>query len=125
LWAAAGAEQQQRVIENPFVSVLEHVLYEKDDMVNGVWVQGKPMKGKIAVEDVWAILGVRPGQRSQQQFDLFGDAMKQLGWERVRLRTSGGERAYHYTRGPQPHRRISVVIVDGQAVASYEDELKV
>jgi Virulence-associated protein E len=124
LWAAAAAEQQERVIENPFVSVLEHVLRERGDMVNGVWVEGKPMEGKIAAEDVWTILGVKPAQRSQQQFELLGDAMKQLGWERTRLRTGGGDRAYHYVRGPQPHKRINVIVVEGRADASYDDERK-
>jgi virulence-associated protein E len=117
LWPAATAELAERVIENPFVSALEHALREKDD-------RGGTMRGKIAAEDVWILLQVRPAQRSQQQFELLGDAMKQLGWERTRLRTGGGDRAYHYVHGPEPHRRINVVIVDGQANAYYEDELK-
>ena len=115
LWATAAREQQERVIENPFVSVLDTVLREKSDMVNGELVEGKPMQGKIAVEDLWTIVGVRPAQRSQDKFELMGDAMKQLGWDRVRLRVGDGQRAYHYVRGPQPHQRISVVLV------GYED----
>ena len=96
-------------------------------MIDGVWTDGQPMEGKIEVEDIWTILGVRPASRSQQQFELFGDAMKQLGWERVSLRVGGGLRAYHYVRGPHPLRRITVVLVgnkDGtppEPYASYDD----
>ena len=128
LWAVAAREQQERVIENPFVSVLDTVLREKSEMVNGELVEGQPMQGKIAAEDVWTIVGVRVALRSQDKFELLGDAMKQLSWDRVRLRVGDGQRAYHYVRGPQPHRRISVVLVgnkDGTPavpVASYDDE---
>ena len=128
LWAAAAREQQERVIENPFVSVLDTVLREKSDVVYGKLVEGKPMQGKIAAEDVWAIVGVRVAQRSQDRFELLGDAMKQLGWERTRLRVGDNQRAYHYVRGPQPHRRISVMLVgngDGTPavpVAGYDNE---
>ena len=128
LWAAAAREQQERVVENPFVSVLDSVLREKSDVVNGELVEGKPMQGKIAAEDVWAIVGVRVAQRSQDRFELLGDAMKQLGWVRTRLRVGDNQRAYHYVRGPQPHRRISVVLVgngDGTPavpVAGYDNE---
>ncbi len=108
LWAAAAAEQQERMIENPFKSVLDQVLREKDEMVEGTWVEGKPMEGKIMSEDVWTILEVRPAQRSQDKLELLGDAMKQLGWERIRLRVGERQRAYFYLRGSEPHKRINV-----------------
>ena len=111
LWLMAAAEQRERVVENPFISVLDSVLREKDGMKDGEWVDGKPMEGKVAAEDVWAIVGVRPGHRSQQHFERLGDAMKQLGWERVNLRAGSGMRAYFYTRGPKPYNRITVVLV--------------
>ena len=111
LWLMAAAEQRERVVENPFISVLDSVLREKDGMKDGEWVDGKPMEGKVAAEDVWAIVGVRPGHRSQQHFEWLGDAMKQLGWERVNLRAGSGMRAYFYTRGPKPYNRITVVLV--------------
>jgi hypothetical protein len=129
LWLAAAHEQQQRVIENPFVSVIDGVLRENEEMVDGEWTEGKPMQGKIQSEDVWSILGIKPGQRTQDKIELFGDAMKQLGWERAgQLRIGGGKRRYHYTRGPSPHRRITVTLVsriDGTPpvpIASYEPD---
>jgi len=124
LWPAAAAEQRERIVENPFVSILDSVLREKDDMKDGEWSEGKPMEGKVVAEDVWAIVGVRPGQRSQQHCEGLGDAMKQLGWERVNLRAGGGTRAYFYTRGPKPHRRIAVTLVstkDGTPPAPFAD----
>jgi len=130
LWPAAAAEQQARMVENPFVTVLDRVLREKnDDFVDGVWVEGKPMEGKIEAEHVWTILGVKPAQRSQTQFELLGDAMKQLGWERDRLRVGGGKRSYFYTRGQKPHELIEVYLIslnDGPAepVASYRANRK-
>ena len=66
------------------------------------------MEGKITSEDVWMLLGVRPAQRSQQNMELLGDAMKQLGWERKRLRVGHSERAYMYVKGPEPYPLIRV-----------------
>jgi hypothetical protein len=115
------------MVENPFVSVLDRVLRERGEVVDGEWIDGTPMEGKIAMEDIWTILGIRTVQRSQEQFELLGDAMKQLGWERDRLRVGAGKRSYCYERGPKPHRRIVVTLIsakDGtpaEPVAAYEE----
>src|SRR5215475_4150500 len=136
LWPAAAAEQQQRVVENPFVSVLERVLRENNELADdelavgelvvGELVDGELMEGMIAAEDVWTIVGVRPAQRTQDNNEKLGDAMKQLGWERTRLRVGAGKRSYAYTRGPKPYRHIVVELMssrDGapaQPVAMYQ-----
>ena len=70
------------------------------------------MEGKIAAEDVWKCLEVKPAHRSQDKNDMMSDAMKQLGWERKKIRTGGGRRPYHYTRGPEPHQLIAVEVLD-------------
>jgi predicted P-loop ATPase len=125
LWVAAAAEQQQRVVENPFISVLERVLHEPDQLVDGESIEGKWMEGAIATEDLWTIVGVRPAQRTQDNNEKLGDAMKQLGWNRDRLRVGAGKRSYVYTRGPKPHRWIVVELMSmqegapAQPVASY------
>jgi hypothetical protein len=132
---AAAAEQQQRVIENPFVSVLEHVLHEKDEMqpeirdkqdriiTRAKWVEGAPMQGKITTEAVWLALGVRAAQRTQAHNENMGSAMRTLGFEKTRLRAYGSL-GYCYVRGPRPYRQI--VIAPGSdgfpASASYKDE---
>jgi Virulence-associated protein E len=130
LWSAAASEQQKREVENPFVSVLEDTLREKNDLVNGEWVDGKPMEGKITTEDLWKILQLQPKQRGQQHFDWLGKAMKQLGWERTRLRVGGGKLSYFYVRGEPPHRGIKVQLLGDQGggvppepKAYYEDSV--
>jgi hypothetical protein len=135
LWSAAAAEQQERVVDNPFLSVLDSVLREKDDMqpeirdkrgrliTKAKWVEGGPMQGKITTEHVWLALGVRAAQRTQAHNENMGAAMQALGFEKTRLRTDGSL-GYCYVRGPEPYRRI--VIAPGSdgfpASASYEDE---
>lgn len=108
LWSAAALEQQERLIENPFASVLYQVLRDKDELANDVWVEGKPLNGKLTAEDAWTIVGVRPERRTQQQFENLGGAMKQLGWTRTRLRVGSGGRSYIYVRGDKPYRWITV-----------------
>jgi hypothetical protein len=56
LWPDATREQQHRELENPFIAALDNVLREKSEKKDNVWVEGKPMNGKIAIEDVWRIL---------------------------------------------------------------------
>ena len=65
------------------------------------------MSGKIAAEDVWTLLGIRPGQRHQDHNEKLGAAMAELGWKRTRLRIEG-ELSYSYVRGEEPYRRITV-----------------
>jgi Virulence-associated protein E len=121
LYAAASVEQQERVIENPFISVLDRLLRHNSDDPNDY---GEPMDGMIAVEDAWTIVGVRPERRTQDNIEKLGDAMRQLGWERDRLRVGAGKRSYVYTRGPKPYRRISVNILSGGEVNVYYEEFR-
>jgi hypothetical protein len=129
LWAAAAEEQQARVVENPLKSVLDRVLRVADAaVVDGDDERGTPMQGKILTEDLWTILGLKASQRSQMQFELLGDAMKQLGWEKIHLRV-GGKPKYHYVRGKPPYKRIIVNMessgesgVPAVPVARYEGE---
>ena len=135
LWAAAAAEQEERMIDNPFLSVLDSMLREQEELepevvTNGKVVKnakygpGKLMEGKISAEDVWMALGIKPAQRSQQHNENLGVAMRALGFERVRMRAGGSTPGYGYARGPQPWRRIGVTPrADGApASAFYEDE---
>jgi hypothetical protein len=113
LWPAAAAEQQKRVIHNPFISILDEVLREPDepirdkvtDKITGTKI-GEPMTGIITMEGLWTIVGVRPAQRSQAHVENLSAAMKELGWTRTRRRIDG-KRLYSYQRGDDP-RHISV-----------------
>ena len=122
LWLAAAEQQQGREIENPFIATLDNVLRTKHEMEDGTWVYDQPMNGKLVVEDAWRILDLKPGQRSQKHQEQLGDAMKKLGWKRIRLRVGEGDRAYHYVRGLPPYKHINVVGSTGgrPADAFYE-----
>jgi hypothetical protein len=134
LWAAAAAEQEERVVDNPFLSVLDRALREveilepevRDDkdrtLQPGKRAPGQLMSGKIAAEDVWTLLGIRPAQRHQDHNEKLGAAMAKLGWKRTRLRIEG-ELLYSYVRGEEPYKRIVVYPEDkgSPAIASYEN----
>jgi predicted P-loop ATPase len=135
LWAAAAIEQAERVVENPFISVLDQTLRERVEIEpavtdkkgnvikNPVYGEGEHMQGKISSEDVWTILEVKPAQRTQDKNELLGDAMKQLGWMRERRRDGPGKRSYFYTRGNEPYRRIKVSAgSDGLPANAYYDD---
>ena len=94
LYSTAGAEQEARRVEDPFLQTLS-------DVLTGV-------EGKLRAEDAWAIVGVPSGQRTSAHNARLGDAMRELGWRRRRLRF-GGNPEYAYTRG-DPSIRLEVVI---------------
>jgi Virulence-associated protein E/Bifunctional DNA primase/polymerase, N-terminal len=123
LWTAAAAEQRHRVVENPFVSILESMLRDPESKA-GPEDDPPPMEGRIDAEDAWTAVGLPPGRRrTQDDFEKLGDAFKQLGWERTRLRVGGGERSYVYVKGNKPYRRIYVELVGipPKPYANYED----
>jgi predicted P-loop ATPase len=99
LWEAAGREQAERLTQDPYYEALAHEL--------GGFEGGL----KVASADIWTILDVRAGQRSQDQNSRVGDAMRKLGWRRpnkggtVRV---GGKLVSGYVRGEQPWRAVNV-----------------
>jgi hypothetical protein len=95
LWAAAGEEQEDRRVEDPFYERLEAALGE--------------LEGKVSSEDVWTLLGVLPGQaRTQDLNERRGAAMRRLGYDRDKLRfTTGRQPEWGYWRGDK-RRRITV-----------------
>jgi predicted P-loop ATPase len=108
LWAAAAAEQQDRVVDNPFIEAIDRTL--RDAMSK------EPMQGKIEIEDLLTIVGLRVERRSPKQYELLNDAMKQLGWKKVKHLRVGegrvkGRRPPHYVSGPQPYKRIVVQLI--------------
>ena len=116
----AALEQQERVFENPFISVLDDVLRVERELVNGAWTDGEPMVGKITSEDVWRILKISPERRVQQTLvELRGDALKQLGWKWKQRRINGKPTGV-YVKGEEPYRRIAVDDSDRIPIAYYE-----
>lgn len=98
LYAAAGVEQEARRVEDPFVALLAAALEERT--------------GKVRAADVWKLLGIPAGQQTQEQNARLGDAMRELGWERIRRRFGGKGLEYGYARGnrAQMERRIEVCL---------------
>lgn len=109
-----------------FVAVIDRALREPAEP------DGEPMNGKIAVADVWTLVGVAPERRSPKQHELLNAAMEQLGWKKVDHLRIGegrtkGRRPPHFVRGEQPYERI-VVMMDGsypsKPVANYESDTR-
>ena len=108
LWGDATAEQEQRRIEDPFVTVLGKALGDRT--------------GKIASADVWDLTGIPPGQRTQEHNARLGEAMRELGWERTKLRFDG-KPSWCYARGDDHERARRIVVhrgQDGQAWVDYQ-----
>lgn len=91
LWASAGRRQKQRMVTDPYFEMLRDRLGDQD--------------GKISVEAVWSLLDKKPSSRTQTDNERLGRVMKQLRFERHRLR-DGGEKRYFYVRGPEPYDTI-------------------
>ena len=56
--------------------------------------------GRIAITEAWQVLGIQSRVLTQDEMQRFGNAMRMLGWQRKRGRTSG-ELAYVYYRGTE------------------------
>jgi hypothetical protein len=76
LWPTAAREQKQRTITDPYIEVLTKYLGDK--------------YGKIRSVDVWEIIGMPAGQRTQVHNERLGNAMRGLGWVRRQQRFGHG-----------------------------------
>ncbi len=103
LYGAAAEEQEARREEDPFVQRLFDTLGD--------------MEGKLRAEDAWTIVGVPEGHRTQDHNTRLGDALRELGWERERLRFKG-KRGYCYVKG-DGRARIEVVRHEGGKVTVH------
>ncbi|MFK4809692.1 VapE domain-containing protein [Devosia sp. ZW T5_3] len=88
LWDAAAAEQEERRIDDPFVEVLQDRLGDQE--------------GKISTLDLWSALGVEVEKRTQEQNARLGSVMKQLGFQRKKMRF-GTNTSWAYQRGESQH----------------------
>ena len=94
LWADAAAEQDARLVEDPWFERLHTAL-------------GEEAPGKIKSADAWEIVGRPPGQQTQDDNARLGDAMRRLGFRRGKVRFGGPHPDRGYVRGDGhvPHLR--------------------
>lgn len=96
LYALAEMQQSERAIDEPWADAIEHAL-------------GQISGGRILTEDVWLILDVKTGQRTQEQNSRIGSSMQKLGWERVKYTYQKGKR-WFYAKGDKLERERRVFI---------------
>jgi Virulence-associated protein E len=99
LWPVAEREQRLRLTNDPYYDVLHDALTGLD--------------GKISSEDIWRLLDVKPGHRTQEANARMGAAMRALGWQRPNTAGTikiGGKMVMGYVKGDGPPRpRVEVV----------------
>ncbi|MFN3275072.1 MAG: VapE domain-containing protein [Paracoccus sp. (in: a-proteobacteria)] len=86
LWADAEAEQDARRVEEPFYERLHNALGEEGG-------------GRVRAEDAWRIVGRLPGQRTQDDNERLGDAMRRLDFHRTKRRFGLPHPEWCYVRG--------------------------
>jgi len=108
LWAAAAQEQEARRVEEPFAITLGAVLGD--------------ITGRLRAADVWQVLNIADGHRTQDHNARLGEAMRELGWARVKQRF-GGPPEWCYVRGTETERLRRVVLHEsgGRWCADFED----
>ena len=94
LYAEAALEQDARTRnEDPLVDALSRSLGN--------------VTGKLRIADAYLAAGIEPGKATQDQMLRFGQAIRELGWERARRRIAG-ERCYAYVRGNEAQRDVEL-----------------
>lgn len=110
LWDDAAQQQEARRVEDPFVITLSTKLGEAT--------------GKLRAADVWALLQIPVGQQTQEQNARMGEAMRELGWERKKLRFGGQSSEWCYAKGNKTERERRVEITpDTTGVATLAIDL--
>lgn len=94
LYEEAALEQDARTRnEDPLVDSLSRTLGH--------------VTGKLRIADAYLAAGIEPGKATQDQMLRFGQAIRELGWERARRRIAG-ERCYAYVRGSETEREVEL-----------------
>jgi hypothetical protein len=105
LWTLAATEQEARRLEDPFVDVIRQALGDK--------------QGKIKIQDIWEVVEVPRGQRTNAHEKRIGEAMRELGWSRKKMRFGRPNPEWSYVKGPSPHAKLVLVDQAGRYVVEY------
>jgi virulence-associated protein E len=95
LWTAAGEEQEERTVDDPWLDVVKITIGDLD--------------GKILNADAWAIVRMPEDRRTQEHNGRLGNVMKLLGFERKSLQF-GGEKHKGYVRGQGDDREKRIYV---------------
>lgn len=109
LWADAEAEQDARRVEEPFYERLHDAL-------------GEELEGKLKAADAWRIVGRQAGQRTQDDNERLGDAMRRLGFDRSRRRFGLPHPEWCYVRGDGVKQITPSFGPDGELVSVCAQE---
>jgi predicted P-loop ATPase len=90
LYPAAAEVQEEHRVEDPYLMELKKVLGD--------------IEGKILAADVWEIIDLPVGQRSQHHNERIGEAMRELDFRRKKLRFGGKNPDNCYVRGDEKRR---------------------
>jgi hypothetical protein len=89
-WPAVVAEQAKRLHDNPFLDALAAAIQDRD--------------GILFVDDAYALLGIQPTQRTQEQAEKLGEAMRELGFEYAKRRRGGAHAERAWVKGATGNR---------------------
>jgi hypothetical protein len=96
LYETAATEQEAGLAyDDPLIDVLHRALANRT--------------GKLRVSDAYLICGIEPSKVNQEQILRFGQAIRELGWERQRRRFDGSLQ-YAYVKGTATEREIALVV---------------
>lgn len=96
LWSAASAAQKERMVENADREALEAALGTRT--------------GRISSEDVYRLLGIAVERRHQTLTEMVGEAMRDLGWEKKKVKFEGTS-LMGYLKGSDAQRMIELALV--------------
>ena len=98
LYAYAAAEQEEVTVSDPWTSDIEIALR-------------KYKGGRILPSDIWTILNIHSNQRNQINNQRMGDAIRSLGWERVKARVEEFDiPKWCYVKGTPEERKVRIHI---------------
>jgi len=116
LWAEASIAEATGASIRLDPSLYEEAALEQDartrnddPLVDALYRNLGNITGKLRIADAYVVAGIEPGKATQDQMSRFGQAIRELGWERERRRFAG-ERCYAYVRGEVGEREVELYV---------------
>lgn len=98
LWGAAGAEQDDRMVEDPIFERLSDFL-------------GGDTPARIAASTVWELLGKVQGHATQDDNNRVGGAMRRLGFKGEKVRVGLPQPVNGYVRGGENGEKRPLIVI--------------